>query len=72
MQEAIQNKRYILNCIDSDGIEKPVTSGVFNSEILFGPKGAVSQSDYNDWKRIKFILRMDDVVFHISSIESKK
>ena len=41
MEKAIHNKRYVLICLDSDGTENPVIPDVINSEILFGPKGAV-------------------------------
>ena len=71
MNLAIRNKRYVLSCLDSDGAEKLATPNVINSEILFGPKGAVLQLDHNDWKRIKFILSMDDIVYDTSSIERK-
>ena len=72
MQKAIRNKRYFLSCLDSDVTENPVTPDVINDEILSRPKGAVTQLDHNDWKRIKFILRMDEVGFYTSSIERKK
>ena len=61
-----------MNCLDSDGTEKPVSPNVINSEILFGPKGSVSQLDHNNWKQIQFILQLDDVVDDTPNIKRKK
>ena len=46
MEEAIQNKRYFLSYLDSDGIEKPMTPDVITDGIMFGPKGAVSKLEF--------------------------
>ena len=72
MQNAIRNERYVLNCIDSDGMEKPVTPNVIIEEILFRPKGAMSQLDHKDWKRIQFVLRMNDIRHYKPSIKEKE
>ena len=56
MKHANQNKRYVLSCLDSDGIEKLVMPDVIIREILFGPKGAMSKLNQNDWKKITFIF----------------
>ena len=72
MKYAIQNEWYVLSCLNSDGMDKPATPDVINSEILFGPKGAVSKLDHNYWKQIKFILRMHEVLFHRASIKKER
>ena len=61
-----------MNCIDSDGKERPVNPNVIISKILFGPKGAMSKLDHNDWKIIQFVLRMNDIRYYTPSIKEKE
>ena len=51
-------------------MEKPAIPDVITYEILFGPKGAVSKSDHNDWKLITFIFQMDKVI-HRHSVKKE-